>query len=313
MIETLPGHSRIKKLLTKLCVAPPPALLFQGSRGLGKARFAKAFAQDLLLERKDQSQSECVDLRQLYPEGKMWMHSIEAVKGLIKQVFLPPFQSRKKVFIIHEADRMLPYASNALLKTLEEPPTYAHLILLSSRPEDMLRTVLSRLLPITFFSLSQTALKVYVEKEWGKSAQEAQRIALLAHGNLKVAEDLAQGKEADFFPLVVQMGMAALQENYPLLFTYISELSLLIKEAYPKEVEKIFSAIYYWYRDLHLLKLGGNRSLLFFQKYEKQLETGAKFPLPDLVEVQKRVKQSIQLWEGMNITFPVCMNYLFIF
>ena len=126
MLEMLPGHPRVKKLLTKLLYSPPSALLFGGPRGVGKARFARTFAQALLSQGEDLSpQSQPLhhfDLRQLYPEGKMYMHSMEAIKELVEQVLLPPFKSRRKVFIIHEADRMLPHASNALLKTLEEPP-----------------------------------------------------------------------------------------------------------------------------------------------------------------------------------------------
>jgi len=316
VLETLPGHSRVKKLLAKLLDAPPSTLLFEGPRGLGKARFAKAFAEALLLQGANLLTSKSphhVDLRQLHPEGKTCMHSMEAVKELIKHVLLPPFQSRKKVFIIHEADRMRSCVGNALLKTLEEPPKYAHLILLSSRPEAMLGTVLSRSFPITFFPLSRDALTIHLESQWGISSEKAQQIAWLAHGNLETAETLARGEQMSFLPLVVEMGVAALQENYALVFDRFTELNLLAQKSNFKEVEKIFSSLYYWYRDLHLLRIGGSRSLLFFQKYEKQVEEAVQFPLPELVEVQKRMQQVRSMWEGMNTTFRCCLAHLLLF
>ncbi|MBF5058662.1 hypothetical protein [Candidatus Neptunochlamydia vexilliferae] len=69
---------------------------------------------------------------------------IEAIRTLIEEANLPPFESERKVFIIHEADRMLPSSSNALLKTLEEPPSFVTIILISAHPEALLPTITSR-------------------------------------------------------------------------------------------------------------------------------------------------------------------------
>ncbi len=88
------------------------------------------------------------DMRLYSPQGKIGMHPMESMRGLINEVSLPPFEAPVRLFVIDQAHRMLPTSSNALLKTLEEPTAHTHIILITSEPPTPLPTIVSRARPI---------------------------------------------------------------------------------------------------------------------------------------------------------------------
>lgn len=147
--QTLIGLLEQKKL--------PHALLFAGPDGVGKGLFALEMAKALLGEK---AHARCAsgthpDLHILRPEGKAELHTIEAVRALIEEAAYPPFEAPCKVFILYEADRMLPTSSNALLKTLEEPQPNTYFLLLTSHEGAILPTIASRTRKIPFFPMAQ--------------------------------------------------------------------------------------------------------------------------------------------------------------
>lgn len=311
--DELPIHSQIKKHLKKLLVAPPSALLFEGPKGVGKGCFAKQFAYELLSGSHPHKvmSGHHPDLRELYPEGKGEIHSMETMKELILQIQLHPHESQYKIFIIYQADRMLPSSSHALLKTLEEPPSYAHFILVTSHIEAILPTISSRCFKVSFPLLTDRDLMTYLEKTEKKSPDEARQIAWLSHGSLSRAKGLAEKKDHKLFSLLADIGVAALHQNYPLLFSLLSELESFLQKNRVDPIEEILSIFYFWYRDLYLLKLKGDPSLLFFQSDEEKLRLCLECPLPDLLEVQKKL-ESILVALERHISLRHCLMELFI-
>lgn len=92
------------------------------------------------------------DLHIYRPEGKSGMHPMTSMRQLLSEVYMPPFEGPCKVFIIYDAERMLPSSSNALLKTLEEPLEDTFFILLSNEPASLLPTIRSRCRTLLFTS-----------------------------------------------------------------------------------------------------------------------------------------------------------------
>jgi DNA polymerase III gamma/tau subunit len=84
------------------------------------------------------------DLYELAPDSKSRLYSMEEIREFIKDIALPPFEGKKKVYILHDIERMLPIHSNALLKTLEEKPSYSTIILTAENPRKILPTIISR-------------------------------------------------------------------------------------------------------------------------------------------------------------------------
>lgn len=110
------------------------------------------------------------DIHIFQPEGKSEMHNVSSMRELIEEMYLPPYESTTKVFIIEQADRMMPVSSNALLKTFEEPSDDALVLLLTSEPQSLLPTIVSRCRCITLnMKKSQepnTALIELLSQSW---------------------------------------------------------------------------------------------------------------------------------------------------
>lgn len=95
------------------------------------------------------------DYRLHSPQGKVGMHPMESMRQLIDEVSLPPFEAPMRFFVIDQAHRMLPTSSNALLKTLEEPTPHTYIILITTEPERLLPTIISRARRIDFATSSE--------------------------------------------------------------------------------------------------------------------------------------------------------------
>ena len=112
---------------------------------------------------------------------------------MIRAASYRPFEGGRRVFVLESAEAMRDESQNALLKTLEEPPGFAHLILLSSEPEALLETIASRCQPIEFAALPREAVEAGLEGD----TEEVAAAARLAAGDLELARFLltAQGKK----------------------------------------------------------------------------------------------------------------------
>ncbi len=146
-----------------LASGPSHAYLFRGPRGSGKRAAARAFVAEILAAAAEDpadtrrrallDPSPHPDLVWLVPRGAQ--HLVEEVRErVIRAAAYRPFEGGKRVFVIEAAEAMRDESQNALLKTLEEPPDYVHLILLSSEPEALLETIASRCQPVDFAPLS---------------------------------------------------------------------------------------------------------------------------------------------------------------
>jgi len=150
--EHIIGNDGVKKYLSRLIEKGniPQSLLFSGPKGIGKSLFAETFAKLII----STNNSNHPDIHHHHPEGKTGMHTIQSMREFSKTVYLAPFQGKKKIFIIHDAHRMLTYSANALLKTFEEPALDAVIILISHAAEQLLPTVLSRCQTVRFQPIS---------------------------------------------------------------------------------------------------------------------------------------------------------------
>jgi DNA polymerase-3 subunit delta' len=198
------GRARVA-LSAALAGDPSHAYLFRGPRGSGKRAAARAFAAEVLAAASTDPEdarrralldpSPHPDLVWLAPTGAQ--HMVEEVRErVIRAAAYRPFEGGKRVFVVEAAEAMRDESQNALLKTLEEPPEFVHLILLSSDGEGLLETVASRCHTIEFAPLPAEVLERELAAE-GASGDEAAAAARLAAGDLERARLLLgeQGRQ----------------------------------------------------------------------------------------------------------------------
>lgn len=140
----------------------PHALLFIGKDGIGKRTVAEAFARMLVAGEDENLVSQNAitpDVHIIERQEDKKDISVDAMRALSSRLQLKPYAGKVAVAIIDDAHRMSISAANALLTTLEEPPSYAHLILTTSAPNKLPETIISRCQPIYFSDLSAVELE----------------------------------------------------------------------------------------------------------------------------------------------------------
>lgn len=172
--EKIIGNNKIKSDLIKSFNTNSVAhsYIFSGQYGIGKKQIATEFAKMILCLNKDKAPcNECKsclelendnnpDFNVIKPDGKI---KIDQIRQMLEKVYEKPIISDKKVYIIDDAETMTVEAQNCLLKTLEEPPEYIVIILITSNESNLINTIKSRCLKLTFNPLNKDELRKCLE------------------------------------------------------------------------------------------------------------------------------------------------------
>jgi DNA polymerase-3 subunit delta' len=177
------------------------AYLFHGPSGTGKRTIARAFAAALLSDSPQQAEQARERIARGTHPDMTWVTPSGAAEMLVADIEQPvvagatrtPFESARRVFVIEAVDTMNDQAANRMLKTLEEPPDFVHLLLLTDRREDVLATIASRCQPVRFDPLPSQRI---AERLGEVDADRAQACARLALGDSRLAARLASEQGA---------------------------------------------------------------------------------------------------------------------
>jgi DNA polymerase-3 subunit delta' len=187
-------------LAAALAAGPSHAYALLGPAGSGKRALARAFAAELLASAASDPErarrlalaepSPHPDLTWIAPPGNQ--HLVEEIRSrLIGPIAYRPFDGGRSVFVIEAADAMAEESQNALLKTLEEPPSYAHIVLISSEPPALLETVLSRCQKVPFSPLPRELVERRLSERFDLPPETLAALAALSGGDLDQAAFLA--------------------------------------------------------------------------------------------------------------------------
>ena len=186
----------------------PPSLIFAGPEGVGKRRAAIALAQLLNCPNADAAAGddacgECAACKRiargvhadvlLIEPGDSGSIKVDQVREAIERSAYRPFEGRRRVVIVDDADAMMAEAQNALLKTLEEPPPASSFVLVTSRPDLLLPTVRSRCQRLRFGRLAPGEIAAVLMRDHGYAAADAHAAASAADGSIGAAIEGASG------------------------------------------------------------------------------------------------------------------------
>ena len=273
------GNERIKRIL-KLALERnrvPNSLLFCGPEGVGKKAMALTLAKTLnCLNLTTDSCDECPSCeaidRGVHPDvmviaAEKQEIKIDQTRFLKQMAYLRPMTGKKRVFIVVDASEMSDPAANSLLKVLEEPPPYSHLILVTASPFLLFPTILSRCQTLAFSAIGREEIeKILLERNFG--TEQARILALLVDGNLDWALDLeweeVQSLKEESWALFEAL---ASSDRSALFLERFGTLAKAVQEEFGRTLE-IFSS---FVRDILLLRLGGDPQFLLNPDFEPRL------------------------------------------
>jgi len=340
MLDRLAGNQRAKELLRRLLESRrvPGSLLFAGEEGIGKKLFALEVAKALNCRTPNgvEGCDTCAICRRMvkfnYPETSgtddlkkiFWtdhpdVGMVEPPKRLLvvdqmreieREANYRPFEGLRRVFLIDEADKLNESSSNALLKTLEEPPETSHLILITSRPAMLLPTIRSRCQTIRFAPLSTEEIETHLIKNKLASGSEARLRARFAAGSIgrALSGDPDAYKEQRQAMLSVLNALALTGDRVQLLRAAEGLNDARIKDEYEARLDILETLI----RDTLLLTVGGGEEGLTNSDLLPQLTQVAQKVSSDRavawIEQIEELREQLEL----NVNRKVATDALFL-
>ena len=294
------------------------AYILNGQRGSGKKLLARLFAMTLQCESgKSEPCGECRSCVQAYsgnqPDIITVKHekpnsiSVDDIRTQLNgDIMIKPYSSRYKIYIVPEADLMTVQAQNALLKTLEQPPEYAVIFLLTENADSLLATIRSRCVMLKLRNIKDKLVKKYLMEKMQVPDYQAEICAAFAQGNIGRAVMLAKSEHFN-----------EIKDDAIQLLKYIDEMELheivsAIKQInkYKLEVTDYLDIITIWYRDVLLYKATKDVDGLVFSDELKYIKEKAKKSsyegIEKILESIETAKQRIKA----NVNFDLLMELL---
>lgn len=270
------GHEDIKRYFKTAIASGQLAhsYIFEGIEGVGKKTLAYELCKVLLCESEHRPCGNCKACKLIEADNHPDIIKIEKDtkvtkidtirEHVIKEMDIKPF-GKYKIMLITEADTLTIEGQNAMLKTIEEPPAYGIIILMTQNIDHLLQTIRSRCIHLRFNPLTQEAMGQYLQK-YALNEQEKTIYTLFSEGSIGIAKKLVEDEDFSALRKKSIDYLQRLQEgNLIQVYDLVKEICDE-KEIIP-EILKFWS---YWYRDLALIK-ATQTDQLYFKDYETAL------------------------------------------
>lgn len=237
--------------------------------------------------------------------------SVDNIRRVNEDIVLKPYSGPYKIYIIDEAEKMNMQAQNALLKTLEEPPEYAIILLLTTRTEAMLQTILSRCMVLNIKPVAEDAIKNYLMQSIQVPDYRAAVCASFARGNVGRAIELASNEAFDRLKSLVISAMKNIADME------IHQMSAEIKKITEEKFDKddYLDLCFIWFRDVLLYKacgLYGDTKRIIFKEERHDLEDAARRcsyeGIEKVIHSISRARSRI----AANVNFDLTMELMFL-
>lgn len=294
------------------------AYIIHGERSSGKEFIAKVFAKALQCEGDGEKPcGECRSCKQAegnnHPDIIFVQHEkpntigVEDIRQKINSdIAIKPYSGSHKVYIVNECEKMTVQAQNALLKTLEEPPAYAVILLLTTSLDTLLPTILSRCVALNMRPLQDDLVKNYLMRQIHVPEYKAEVCVAFARGNLGRAKALASSEEFDH-----------IKQEAVTLLKYIKDMEIhelvaAIKKIseYQFDINDYLDILSVWYRDVLLFKATNDANHLIFkdeiQYIRKVADQSAYEGIETIIEALDKAKARLKA----NVNFDLTMELL---
>ena len=268
------------------------AYLFYGKEGIGKRTLAVEFARALLCEeRENDSCNSCntcrridhgnhPDLKIIEGNAKTKNLKIDQIREMQKEIAYKPYESNHKIYIIDGAENMTNQAANSLLKTLEDPPSYAIIILISEELNKLLPTVISRCQNLRFSNISRGKIEKFLDEK-NITKEKKELIIGLARGSIGKAEELSENNEflnkrKNIYDFLKKINNVSKVD----IFSEVNDWIKLLKEDFP-----LFDLLSAWYRDIIIYKRGNQEQIVNYDYKENILKEAEKYNLNQLLAI----------------------------
>lgn len=296
------------------------AYMIQGERMSGKKMIADIFARALECENPQQDKpcNQCRSCRQalnrnhpdiIYLEhDKPNIISVENIRTQINaDIAIKPYSGSKKIYIIDEAEKMNQQAQNALLKTLEEPPHYAVILLLTTNVEAMLPTIISRCVTMHIKSVADDIIKKYLMEVVQVPDYRASICASFARGNVGRAVELASNEQFD------NLKSEALHNLKAIFELEVNQMSAAAKKITEDKIDvnDYLDLCFIWYRDILLYKACHDRQHIIFKEDLTDIrKMASKYSYEALEKIVHAIEKARLRWKS-NVNFELTMEVLF--
>ena len=274
------------------------AYMFEGPNGIVKNTMARELAA-ILLEMENLFNSP--DYIEIKPDGNSI--KIAQIRKLQSDILVKPYKSYK-IYVIDEAQKMTVEAQNALLKTLEEPPKYAIIILITDNKESLLDTIKSRCEIIKFTPIPMQEVASYLTMN-GKDSKRASLLANFSRGSMKKAIELSESEEFHLMREEVQKYVETfLNGNLIEIMDIQSSI-----EKYKDQITNILDLLINYFRDIMMVKENVDNSMiinldrLIFVKNMSNKTTYSQ--LSKIIDIIEETKNKLRSNCNFNISIQV--------
>lgn len=294
------------------------AYILNGERGSGKKLLANLFAQTLQCEAGGEEPCyECHSCKQAvsgnHPDIIRVTHekpnsiSVDDIRVQINEdIQVKPYNGKYKIYIVPDADMMTVQAQNALLKTIEEPPAYAVIFLLTENAESLLPTICSRCVMLKLRNIKDTLVKKYLMEQLKVPDYKAEVCTAFAQGNIGKATMLANSEHFN-----------EIKEEAIQLLKYIDTMELpeLVEAVkritvYKIEITDYLDILMIWYRDVLIYKATKNIDRVIFGEELEYIKERARKSSYEGIEIILEAIEKAKTRIKANVNFDLVMELL---
>lgn len=295
------------------------AYIINGEYGSGRQTIASALAKTIQCQSKTDDTDACgvcTSCKQAeshnHPDIKYITHDKTSIsvndirEQLNNDISIKPYSSEYKIYIIPDANKMTEQAQNALLKTIEEPPVYAIIILLTENCDSLLPTIRSRCVTLTMNPVEKDKICTYLENKFQLEPEQAQIAANYCQGNIGKAIRFASS--SDF----IEMKNQVLKLLKNLDSMDIASIIDTIKEfsTHKNDINDYLDLMLLWYRDVLMFKVTKDANLLLYSdEYSAISEQATKRDYENIENIIAAIdKAKVRL--KANVNFDVTIELM---